>query len=329
LRVHTVLKGTELAKRDQRFDIPAVERLKPGALCLVWGTRQPADNNQVDSSRQFIADHYRWNYRPVTETSYAYFARSPALRIAAAERLRYFAHFLENSDPAVADDAYLEFGHAPYDVVAQAADALPLDKIRSWLLDESVPQERKGFYGLALGLSREPATRAANLRVLQRLVNEPSDDFRAGFGGILGGLLLASGESGLDLIDRVYLSNAGAADGDVRSALGALRFYHEFGKEVSTARQTQSLRQLLARREFASEAIVDLARWQDWDSLDAVVDLYDAPAEHQPGLRRAVVGYLFACPDPKATEELVNLRNRDPRGVGEAEVYLKSVGSLR
>ena len=86
----------------------------------------------------------------------------------AHERLRYFAEFLEHADPLVAEDAYLEFGHAPFDEVARMADLLPAAKLRAWLVDPGVPQTRKGFYGLAIGLSVSPDRRGADGRVSAR-----------------------------------------------------------------------------------------------------------------------------------------------------------------
>ena len=319
--VRNVLKGREHVQVGQVVAAPRVEALRSGALCLLLGSAAA----ELSKDEQPLS----WTYRPVTETSYAYFARAPQLRVAAPERLRYFARYLEHPDTSIAEDAYLEFGHAPFDVVAQAADALPIEKIRRWILDDNVPEARKGFYGLALGIPSEPAARAANAQLLQRLVNEPDDDFRAGFGGILGGYLLAAGLPALELIEARYLSNPNAADGDVRSALSALRFYHEYGKEIPPQRLQESLRRLLQRPEFAAEAIVDLARWQDWSAPEAIARLYDAPARLQPGVRRAVVGYLTTSPTPAAATELSKLRDRDSRGVSDAEAYLKAFGSLR
>ncbi|MBL9125333.1 MAG: hypothetical protein JNG90_16970 [Planctomycetaceae bacterium] len=316
-----VLKGQDRARAGERIEVERVEPLAPGSLCLLLAT------TAVEPSVK--EPGLVWTYRPVTETSYAYFARAPELRVAGPERLRYFARYLEHPDANIAADAYLEFGHAPFDVVAQAADSLPLESMRRWIVDENVPQERKGFYGLALGLAREARIRGENAALLARLVREPADDFRAGFGGILSGYLLAAGEPALDLLDERFLAQAGAADGDVRSALAALRFYHEFGKEIPHERLRASLRHLVARQEFAAEAIVDLARWQDWGMVSEVARFYDAPAEVQPSARRAAVGYLSACPLPAAAAELAELRARDPRGVGDAEAYLKAFGALR
>jgi len=45
--------------------------------------------------------------------------------------------------------------------------------------------------------------------------------------GIFGGYLIAVGEPALELIEDRYLANPTAANGDVRHAMTALRFYHE------------------------------------------------------------------------------------------------------
>lgn len=326
VRIRRLLKSGDAVLLDQIIRVPRVEQLNSGALCLLLGSpRQDAGAASLPAGEQ----RFRWTYRPVTETSYAYFAQAPDLRVAAAERLRYFARFLQHPDEAIAGDAYLEFGHAPFDVVAQVADVLPIDKMAEWLLDESVPQERKGFYGIALGLVRDPQERAARRDALTPLVSHPDDDFSAGLAGLLGGYLLVAGEPGLDLIDRRYLADPQVADGQVRSALAALRFYHEYGKEIPVARQRASLRRLLKRPEFAAETIADLARWEDWGVLPEVVALYEGHAAQQPALRRSVVGYLTASPLPAAAGELARLRDRDPDGVAEAERYLRTLGGIR
>ena len=68
-----------------------------------------------------------------------------------------------------------------------------------------MPQDRKGFYGLALGLAKSDAERQASAAFLKRLILQPADDFRSGFDGLLGGYLLLTGTAGLDLIDeRVF-----------------------------------------------------------------------------------------------------------------------------
>ena len=150
-------------------------------------------------------------------------------------------------------------------------------------------------------------------------------------GGIFASMLMLvlSGERGLELLERRFFGNADAAVGDVRHAMSALRFYQEFGKEIPTPRLARALRHLLSRPEFAAAAIIDLARWQDWQSREQVVCLYTADPPPAASTRRAIVGYLLNCPLPEATADLAELRRRDPRGVQEAEKSLMSGAALR
>src|SRR5439155_18841693 len=105
----------------------------------------------------------RWSPVSVNELSFAYVARAPSSRKDSAERLKYFARYLEHDDPLIAEDAYQEFGHMPFDKVAEVADRLDQGKLRKWLADENVRDYRKGFYGVALGLAKSAEDRKANV----------------------------------------------------------------------------------------------------------------------------------------------------------------------
>ena len=184
-----------------------------------------------------------------------------------------------------------------------------------------MPPERKGFYGLALGLAATPEDRRQNETLLRDQILAPAIDFRAGFDGVLGGYLLLTGSRGLELIESRYFANPKAANGDVRHAMRALRFYHEYGHGIPAERQSEALAHVLDRPEFAAEAITDLARWQYWTVLPRLADLYQRKEYADPLIGRAIVGYLRVCPQPAAAKALDHLRHADPRGVAEAESY--------
>jgi hypothetical protein len=315
LRLHETLQGQDRIPSGDELALTLDVSAKPGQLLLLFGT-SPEESNEL-----------AWHAVAVDETSYAYFRRAPSLATAAHERLRYFGRFLEHADPVIAEDAYLEFGHAPFDEVARAADILSTEKLRAWLVDPRVPQARKGFYGLAIALAAPPAERTAIADFLRSLVVAPDDDFRAGFDGMLGGYLLLAGNGGLELIESRFLANPKAADGDVRHAMTALRFTFEYGHDIPPARLSQALAALLAREEFAAAAITDLARWKAWDHLDQVVEVYRRSGAGE-GARRAAIGFLLACPDAPARAALAALRAGDPVGVAAAERALAQTSSL-
>ena len=263
-----------------------------------------------------------WKLIRVDETSYAYVTQAPAASDGAQVRLPYYAKYLEHPDPLIARDAYREFGAAPFADVARCAHALPMADLRQWLLDPAVPEERRGFYGMALGLATSEADRKANVTALEQCVDAEAGDFRAGFDGVLGGYLLATGEAGLSRVEEKFLSNEDAAEGDARHALTALRFYQEYGRDIPTERLSAAARRLLRRPGFAAEVIADLARWRSWESQDEVVACFDVENKESAALDRAVVGYLRANPKPEAKAALAELRRQASRRVAAAEKSL-------
>jgi hypothetical protein len=345
-RLHQFLHGQSLlgeakpagAKEaaDRLLRITCDAEFKPGALVLLLGEElKPSSTAKSDTEKAGSAKtatkppELAWSHVPVNELSFAYVARAPSLRKDSAERLRYFARYLEHDDTLIAEDAYQEFGHAPFDKVAEVADALDQARLRRWLAGENVPDYRKGLYGVALGLAKSAEDRKANEELARKLIDEQSEDFIAGFDGVLGGYLLLAADRGLKHLEERYLANPKSADGHVRHTLTALRFYYEYGREISRTRLREALGRLLDRPEFAAPAIVDLARWQDWGSLDRIAGLYGRKGYDAPGTKRAIVGYLLVCPGEPAAKHLDHLRRTDPKTVADAEKSISLFGGNR
>lgn len=326
LKRSTEEKSDDALPAERSLPVALPEQAR-GLFLLLGEPGEPS--SPEDKAQPRAQPQLRWQATPIEEAGFAYLAKLPAARQPAAERLRYAARFLEHADPLVAADAYLEFGHAPFDEVRQVADAFSQEKLRRWLVDPGVRGDRKGFYALALGLAQAPAERTANAALLAKLIAAPADDFRAGFDGVLAASLLLSGEQGLTEIEERILANSKSRDGDVRHALSALRFYHDYGREILPERLAQALHPLLDRPEFAAAAIVDLARWQDWSQLGRIAGLYQSPKFDTPATREAVVGYLLVCPERAAAAALAELRARDPQGVAAAEAGAARFGGVK
>lgn len=307
-RVLRLIRGELAPVPDSVNLLEPVPLEYPGRLALLLGRRDEP-----------VATPIAWTAWHVGEACLPYAVQSPDLRLPTAERLSWFAKYLEHPEPLLAEDAYLEFGHAPYDAVAAVADRLPFDRLRQWLVAEEIPAERKGLYGLLLGLAPDEPTRAANADLLRQQIVAPQCDFRSGFDGVLGGYLVAAGPPALELLTARFLDNLAAAEGDVRHCLTALRFYHEFGREIPPNQIASAAARLLARPSMAATVVVDLARWQHWPALEPVTRLYVAEGYPQPATRRAVVGYLLSAPAELAQAKLDDLRRRDPQGVADGE----------
>lgn len=262
---------------------------------------------------------WSWSARRVTETSFAYVAQAPDLRKAGSERLRYFAKFLEHPEGLIATDAYNEFGQAPFEEVAKVAELIPPADLRRWLADPEVAETRKGLYGLLLGLAKSPAERKENLKLLRQRIESPAGEFRAGFDGELAGFLLLTGKEGVAEVADRFLRDKKARTGDARHALAALRFFHEQAAPAERGAVEERVRAALERPELAAATLADLARWKHWKDVRRVGELYFHTETSDGPTRRAVVGYLRACPLEEAKTALAELRRRDPEGVARAE----------
>lgn len=314
LRIHRADKGGSLLADPSSLSAVLDADLPQGALAILFGIAEK--------------DSIRWQAVHANETVVGYFFASPTLRVPEVERLPYFARYLEHPETAIAEDAYNEFGRAPFDVVSKLSDAAPPEKLRTWLTSAAVPPARKGLYGLMLGLAKDESTRRANAARLRQEIDAEASDFRAGFDGVLGGYLLLEGEKGLEQIETRFLGNPKAAVGDVRHAMTALRFYHEYGKQIPSERLAAAMVKVLNRPEFAEAAITDLARWQAWQYCDEIALLYHAPGFDTSEIRRAIVGFLRVCPRECCGAALADLRKSDPTGVANAEATLEKLGRL-
>lgn len=253
---------------------------------------------------------------PADEAVIDHVAQAPAVEEPAERRLRWFAARLEHPNEAIAADAFTEFGLAPFESVCQVADALDATRLRTWLTDESIDRRRRGFYGLALGLAArtgDAASRVDTVAALRAAVDAPGSDLRAGYDGILAGLLVADGAAALDELTRRGLFAATTRAGDARHALAALRFaWESLDDSIPPASVAAATAGLLDNPAVAADVAVDLARERRWEDLDRVVALWSTLGRDDPLVRRAVAGYLEACPLPAALTHRERLAAAEP-----------------
>ena len=258
----------------------------------------------------------RWEAIAADEALIAHVAAAPAAEEPAAPRLRWFAGRLEHANPAIAADAFTEFGLAPFEAVREIADAFDATRLRVWLAADGIDHRRRGFYGLALGLasrSADEATRAAAIAALHAAVQSPGDDLRAGYDGMLAGVLVAEDEAGLGYLRDRGLFTSTTRPGDARHGLAALRFAWEcLAETIPRNRIAEATAGLLDNPAVAADATIDLARYGRWDEVDRVVALWPSLGRDDPLVRRAVAGYLEACPLPAARSHRARLAAADP-----------------
>lgn len=296
----------------QRFR--PLEPLKGGAL--VPRSMAARVDAAVRGTAVLFLEGGRWTAIAADEPLLAHVASAPSTDEPAASRLRWFAPRLAHPDSAIADDAFAEFGLAPFEAVREASGAMDAGKLRGWVVEPGVNERRRGFYGLALGLAATGADAAGRHEAIEALhaaVTTPADDFRAGFDGLLAGVLVAEREAGMAFIERQGLFGPTARPVDQRHLLSALRFAWEHADDSIPREMTAAATaRLLAAPVVAADAVIDLARYRSWDHAEAVAALWDSLGADDPLVRRAVAGYLTSCPRPEASKLVEQIRRRDP-----------------
>ena len=198
-----------------------------------------------------------------------------------------------------------------------AAEALDSAKLEAWVGEPGIDQRRRGFYGLALGVvasqSKNPAEIKACVSALHAAIEAPADDFRAGFAGVMAGVLVAEQTEGLLYLKDKNFFAPTARPVDQRHLLSALRFaWESLSLTIPHTNISGSTAQLLASPIVAADAVIDLARYQAWGVLDEVVALWSALGRDDALVRRAVAGYLTACPLDAAKVHLDHIRSAQP-----------------
>lgn len=269
-------------------------------------------------------DPPRYSAVAADEAVIAHVMAAPTAERAPEERLAWYAARLEHPDAVIAEDAFAEFGLAPFPAVRASAAALAGRPLAEWLFDPAIDQRRRGFYGLALGVvaaSGLPEGRPATSAPLRKALATAAGDFRAGADGVMGGILVADGPDGLDwLVARATPDRPV----DQRQLLAALRFAHEFlGDSIPPSAVVSATARLADSAAVAADAIVDLARYEAWEEVERVAGWWPR-ADDDPLIRRAVAGYLLACPLAAAARHRARLEAED----GEAFARARAAAAL-
>jgi len=294
---------------------------------------------------------------PLSERGIEYIKTLGTLPEKGPERLVFFLDYLEDEDPLLAQDAYDEFGRAPYDEVTAIGDQMDRQKLIGWIEDSQVGPTRRRLYLTMLGICGQPE----DVEILESLINYNYQQMKPGIAAMLAVMgqtgpvvgvpvlnemikadvrrkqrcldaliaayLKLKGPAGLPLIEQRFLTNPAAEYTHVYAAVMALRFHGEETDALPRPRLLESVRLLLNNPEIADQVISDLARWEDWSVLDRLVAMFK-DAEKDAWVRQPVISYLLAATEQsaevaeQANAALAELEKLDPEGVKRARSYM-------
>jgi hypothetical protein len=99
-----------------------------------------------------------------------------------------------------------------------------------------------------------------------------------------------------------------------------MRFHLAAGK-LPRQQLVATLRQLLKRPDLADLVMNDLARAEDWESIDEIMDLFRNGDQKSDWVRIPAVRYLRACPLPQARQYLRECEQIDAAAVERASRF--------
>jgi hypothetical protein len=238
----------------------------------------------------------------------------------ASKRLLYFADFLENADPAIAEDAFLEFAKSTDQEIGQIAGKVPAEKLRTWLKDPKIPGPRLGLYGFLLG----GCGNNDDADLLRAMITNPTDRALEAYDGLLTGYIQLQPKRGWELAyDILQSTDVNQKFRPVQAVIRCMRFYHGWKPKEQRDSIMRGMERILARNDLADIAVNDLRRWQEWDLSATVLGLYGKKGYTSPIMRRAILSYAISCKSAEGKRLVDDARKADPEFVTDVEDGLK------
>ena len=306
-----VVKGEGLAKPKEAIETLYFGDAKPGAAFLVMGIDPP---------------NVMWSTPlPLSDRAQDYLGKIIKLPREGAERYTFFQNYLEDQDEMLARDAYDEFAKASYDTVRSLKEHMDHEKIVGWIKDPNIPASRRRLYLVMLGICGSEK----DLPMLEKYIKSEDRKEKQGLDALIACYITLKKEAGLPLIEELFLKNKKSDYADTYAAIMALRFHATEGKVVEKKRLLEGFHHMLERPELADLIIPDLARFEDWGSIDKLFDLYKKADEKTSWVRVPVVNYLRVFPLPKAKDLLKECEKIDPQAVKRANTFFPATPSTQ
>ncbi len=298
-----VLKGADQVVGEKQIEVVYFDDKPVGTEFLIEGAQPPV-----------IA----WT-PPValTARSHKYLKDLMKLPAEGSERLIYLMDYLSDKEELLSSDSYDEFALAPYATLKAIKDKMPHDLLVERIKDPEVAPSRRRLYLTMLGVCGN----SKDLPMLEELLKSKNPKFKAGLDATVACYLVLRGPDGLPFIEDSFLKKETDEYTDIFSVVMALRILgQEKSSPIPLPRIVQSMRLVLDHPRVADQAIMDLARWQDWSVMDRIVGLFKSnDTEVTSWVRVPVINYLRACPLPKAKDYIAELRKIDPKAVKQSE----------
>ncbi|MEM9586836.1 MAG: hypothetical protein AAGA03_06110 [Planctomycetota bacterium] len=303
MKIDRVLKGKQLIRAGEEVTVIYYGEIKSGRKFMLSGVDPPK---------------LEWSALPLSKRAEAYVVKVGDLpKEDDVERLRFFMPYLEDEELMLSRDAYDEFAITPYVAIQKLAPEMDHAQLVEWLSDAEMSADRRRLYLTMLGVCGSKA----DLPMLESMLTSTEKSSRSGLDALIACYLTLAGESGLPMINKLFITNKSAPYAETYAAIMAIRFHGTDGDVIARSALLPSLHHILERQDLADLVIPDLARWNDWSQIDRLTRLFIEADENNTWVRVPVVNYLQACPLPAAKEAIEKVKKVDPESVSRANIF--------
>ncbi len=254
-----------------------------------------------------------------------YLANSLALPAGNMDKLHDFCHRqLDHADADVAADAFLELAKATDADVGRTAKSFDPDRLRRLLNSNKTPSERIGFLGFLLGCCGNE--RDADL-LLKLMKTAPADNSSAMRGLMAGYIGLKPKEGWKKAIGIITDSHRGFLER--LAILGTIEFYWDWKPAEHRDALLFGMKAAVLEGDVADIAVDNLRRWGCWDLTKNILSLYDRKSHDSEFVKRAILRYASACPQPEAAKFVADQRKRTPGLVAEIEEAMREEKAMK
>jgi hypothetical protein len=313
---------------EQKYGKFGVQRIFKGENFIEAATEfQAALGEDADGKTEFLCFGIGppltlWNPAiPSDNRVEDYLMAIKSLPPAGAERLVFFLDYLEDANQVLAMDAYDEFAICTYDDLHHLKTRIPRQKLLQFIQNREVPVNHRRLYFTMLGVCGDPQQ---DVPLLERLLVSEEKEDREGLDSLTACYLCLKGADGLKLIEQQFILNEETDYLLMHEILAALRFHGTEVEIIPRERLVQTVRQLLNRPRLADMVIADLARWEDWEVLGQLIEMFQNSDNKINWIRVPIFQYLLACPLPEAKQAIEKLKKVDEEAFRRA-VFLSSM----
>lgn len=310
--------------------------VKKGAKVLLVGTPDIASTTTTNIEEIT----WLWNTPlELTESAADYVQNLPIGNHSESERLLYFYKYLFSNDTQVSDDAYSECARISLAAIRDTSFRQAFDKqtLIDALRNPDMPARYKSFLWMVLAElgEKQDASIFDELTIpliAEELKNPETETIQTTtlvsypwLAASMACYARLGGEPSMEFLESKLLSNANCPIGLKSAAISAIRV---LGSDLDPSQMSRSARALahVLNDPFAADLVIpDLARWEHWDAIPQLSQLFHLPESEQGLSRYLIINYMRHCPLPQAAEELEKMRVHDPRSYRRALTMVPNI----